>query len=230
MSEEVMLNKDDLGFEGMSGDTSTPMLLISQALSDVVQAGTVPVGHFYNSETGQDYGTEVKVVVCGFTKAWTEWKPNQGGFVGRYPVGSLKDVTGDNYSGMMHGENKVQETLLYVVILPEHKEDGYLIFSSSPGSMRYLKAWNTSLRFLKTPAGQQAAIYSGVWNLQLNKDQNKQGKTFYSPSLNGRCSAKHVGWTSKALYDEYVLPARQSLNSLVAMTQPAETPAIEADF
>lgn len=231
MSEcEICVNETDLGFEGMNGgETTTPLLLISQAMSDVVQAGTIPQGHFYNSVTGTDYGTELKVVVCGFTKAWVEWKPNQGGFVGRYPVGGLQGVTGDNYIGLKHGENNVIETYMYIVLLPEHKDDGYLVFNSTRGNLRYLKAWNTTMRFTKTPEGKPTAIYSAVWNLVLNKDTNKQGKVFYSLSEGGKSSVRQVGWTSKELYEEYVLPARQSLNQLISMSQPA-LPAVSDSF
>ena len=91
------------GFEGMEqGDVTTPRLLVSQQLSDVVQAGTVPVGHFYNSLTCEDYGDKVQLVVCHFQKVWVEWKKNMGGYVGTYPVGGLEGVTGDNFKGMEH--------------------------------------------------------------------------------------------------------------------------------
>ena len=63
------------GFEGMEqGDVTIPRLLISQQLSDVVQAGSVPVGHFYNSLTGEDYGDTIKVIPCHFQKVWVDWK------------------------------------------------------------------------------------------------------------------------------------------------------------
>ena len=70
------------GFENMSNDeVAVPRLLIAQALSDVVQNGSVKVGHFYNSITGKDYGEAVDLIVCHFQKVWVEWKKNNGGYV-----------------------------------------------------------------------------------------------------------------------------------------------------
>ena len=59
------------GFENMGTDeTAVPRLLIAQSNSDVVTNGQVPVGHFYNSITGKDYGDTIDVIVCFFQKVW----------------------------------------------------------------------------------------------------------------------------------------------------------------
>ena len=89
------------GFENMEQDQiAIPRLNISQALSEVVQNGHMEQGHFYNSLTGKDYGTTIQLVVCCFQKVWVEWKKNQGGYVGTYPIGGLEGVTGDNFKKM----------------------------------------------------------------------------------------------------------------------------------
>ena len=125
------------GFENVKADdVATPLLLISQALSEVTTQGAIPAGHFYNSVTGRDYGDNLRMVVCHFDKMWFEWKPDMGGLVGRYPVGGLEGVVGDKYSGMKHGENKVEEKMLFLVVLPDYPEDGYLVFSSTPGNLK----------------------------------------------------------------------------------------------
>lgn len=218
------------GFENMnSGDTAVPMLLVSQQLSEVAQEGKVPVGHFYNSISGKDYGDNIDVVVCHFEKVWVEWKPNAGGFVGRHPVGSL-DVTGDVFTGMKHGENDVIETWMYLCILPDHPEDGFVLFQSTRGNLKYLKGWNTQLKYLRTPAGNPAPVFAAVWNLKLGKDQNKQGKQYYSCSEAGKSAIQKVGWTPKALMEEYVLPAREVASQAVALADTkGEQLALEAD-
>lgn len=218
------------GFEGMEqGDVTIPRLLISQQLSDVVQAGSVPVGHFYNSLTGEDYGDTIKVIPCHFQKVWVEWKPNQGGYVGTYPVGGLEGVTGDVYSGMKHGENDVIETYTYLLILADHKDAGYFIFQSTRGNLKYLKAWNTAMMYLRTPQGKPAPLFSSIWEMTLNKDQSKSGKQYYSCNTEGKSSVKRVGWVSKDTYTEYIAPARETASQAVLIAdQRANVEAIES--
>lgn len=227
------------GFENMGTDeTAVPRLLIAQALSDVVTNGQVPVGHFYNSITGEDYGESVDVIVCHFQKVWVEWKKNQGGYVGTYPVGGLEGVTGDNFKGMEHKDaegniNDVIETWDYLVVLPEHKEAGYLIFGSTRGNLKYLKGWNTQMRYLRTPSGKAAPLFSSVWTMTTGKDKSKSGQPYFSCNKDGKSSIVWKGWTSKELFLEYVTPARQVADQAVMLadnrTQAIEAPAEEAE-
>lgn len=222
------------GFENMGTDeTAVPRLLIAQSNSEVVANEKVKAGHFYNSITGEDYGDSLDVIVCHFQKVWVEWKKNMGGYVGTYPVGGLEGVTGDNFKGMEHTDadgnvNDVIETWDYLVILPDHKEAGYLIFGSTRGNLKYLKGWNTQMRYLRTPAGKPAPLFSSIWNLTVGKDTNKQGKTFFSCNKDGKPSFVWKGWTSKELFLEYVTPARQAADSAV-MLADNRTQAIEED-
>ena len=222
-------NASETGFENMgAGEIATPLLLISQALSKNVADGTMPVGHFFNSITGRDYGTELRVIVCHFDKMWYEWKPNQGGLVGRYPVGGLEGVVGDKYTGMLHGENKVEEKYVYLVYLPDFPEDGLMVFASTGGNMKYLKGWNTQMTYLRTPGGRQAPLFAGVWKMKLNKDKNKQGNIYYSCNVEGKSSIQFDSWVSKEVYDQAVLPARQTASQAIAIAGMRETDAQEA--
>ena len=210
------------GFENMSnGEVAVPRLLIAQAMSDVVQNGSVKVGHFYNSISGKDYGESVDVIVCHFQKVWVEWKKNQGGYVATHDVGSI-EVTGDNYSGMEHKDaegniNDVIETWNYLVVLPEHMEDGYMIFGSTRGNLKYLKGWNTQMRYLRTPSGKAAPLFSSIWTLATGKDQNKKGNTYYSCNKDGKSSIVWKDWVSKEVFLEYVTPARQVADQAIAL-------------
>ena len=221
------------GFENMSNDeVAVPRLLIAQALSDVVQNGTVKVGHFYNSITGKDYGEAVDLIVCHFQKVWVEWKKNNGGYVGTYPVDGLEGVTGDNYKGLEHRDadgnvNDVIETWNYLVILPEHMEDGYMIFGSTRGNLKYLKGWNTQMRYLRTPSGKAAPLFSSVWTLTTGKDQNKNGNTYYSCNKEGKSSIVWKEWVSKETFVEYVNPARQVADQALALADNRSSIAIE---
>lgn len=223
------------GFEGMDdNDIIIPRLQISQALSDVTQSGIIKVGHFYNSVSNKDYGTSLNVIVCHFEKQWVEWKKNGGGYVGSYPVGGLQGVYGDSYTGLKHQitdslgnvtENDVIETWNYVCILPEHLSDGYIVFSSTRGNIKYLRAWNTQMRYLKLPSGKGAPIYSSVWNLTLGKDTNKNGQSFYTTSIDGKSSAKWVDWVNSEIFFGAVKPAIE-FSQLAGVGKPAA--ALEA--
>lgn len=222
------------GFENMSSnETAVPRLLIAQAMSDVVQNGTIPAGHFYNSISGKDYGDSLDVVVCHFQKVWVEWKKNQGGYVATHEIGSI-EVTGDNYKGLEHKDadgnvNDVIETWMYLVVLPDHLEDGYLIFGSTRGNLKYLKGWNTQMKYLRTPSGKPAPLFSSVWTMTTGKDTNKKGNTYYSCNKEGKSSIAWKGWTSKEMFLSYVSPARAIASQAAALVDNRpEVQAIEA--
>jgi hypothetical protein len=222
------------GFENMTtGETAVPRLLISQAMSDVTQNGQIPAGHFYNSISGKDYGETLDVIVCHFQKVWVEWKKNQGGYVATHEIGSI-EVTGDNYKGMEHvdadgNKNDVIETWMYLVVLPDHLEDGYLVFGSTRGNLKYLKGWNTQMMYLRTPLGNPAPLFSSVWTMSIGKDTNKKGNTYYSCNKEGKSSIVRKGWTTKEMFLSYVKPAREVATQAVALADNrAEVQAIEA--
>lgn len=221
------------GFENMSNnEVAVPRLLIAQALSDVVQNGSVKVGHFYNSITGEDYGDSIDLIVCHFQKVWVEWKKNNGGYVGTYPIGGLAGVTGDNFKGLEHTAddgtvNKVIETWNYLVILPDHIGDGYMVFGSTRGNLKYLKGWNTRMRYLRTPSGKAAPLFSSIWNLTTGKDQNKSGNTYYSCNKDGKSSITWKEWVSKEVFLDYVTPARQVADQAIALVDNRQTLALE---
>lgn len=221
------------GFENMSNnEVAVPRLLIAQALSDVVQNGSVKVGHFYNSITGEDYGDSIDLIVCHFQKVWVEWKKNNGGYVGTYPIGGLAGVTGDNFKGLEHTAddgtvNDVIETWNYLVILPDHVGDGYMVFGSTRGNLKYLKGWNTKMRYLRTPSGKAAPLFSSIWNLTTGKDQNKNGNTYYSCNKDGKSSITWKEWVSKEVFLDYVTPARQVADQAIALVDNRQTLALE---
>ena len=220
------------GFENVgAGDVATPLLLIAQQLSGVVDGGSVEVGHFYNSITGEDYGTQLDLVICHFKKMWYEWKPNQGGLAGIHEVGSI-EVTGDVYSGMTTAEgNKVEEKMVFLVVLPEHKDAGYMIFGSTPGTMKYMKAWLTQAQNLRLPSGKRAPLFGGVWSVELSKNTSKDGNKYYAPAIDGKSTFRFKSWIPEILYQDSVLPAREVATQALALAdnRSMEQAAIESD-
>lgn len=197
------------GYENVgTGDVTTPLLLIAQQLSEVVDGGSVEVGHFYNSVTGEDYGTKLRLVICHYKKMWYEWKPNQGGLAGIHEVGSL-EVVGDVYTGMKHGENKVEEKMVFLVVLPDHPDAGYMIFGSTPGTMKYMKAWLTQAQNMRLPSGARAPLFGGIWSVELGKNTSKDGNKYYAPAIDGKSTFRFDEWIPEVTYKESVVPARE---------------------
>lgn len=206
------------GYENVgASDVTTPLLLIAQQLSSVVDGGSVEVGHFYNSVTGEDYGTSLKLVICHYKKMWYVWKPNQGGLAGIHEVGSLA-VTGDVYSGMTTAEgNKVEEKMVFLVVLPDHPDAGYMIFGSTPGSMKYMKAWLTQAQNLRLPSGARAPLFGAIWSVELAKNTSKDGNKYYAPAVDGKSTFRFAEWIPEVLYKDSVLPAREIASQALAL-------------
>ena len=160
---------------------------------------------------------------------WVEWKPNQGGYVGTYPVNGIEGVTGDVYTGLKHGENDVIETYTSLVMLADNQEAAYFIFQSTRGNLKYLKAWNTAMLYLRTPGGKSAPLFSSIWEMTLNKDQNKQGKTYYSCNVDGKSSIRRIGWVTQDVFTEFIAPARETASQVVMIADNrTNAEAIEA--
>lgn len=181
---DVLAQLDAAAGDGLgkmdSGVTTNPYLSITQSTSTAVENGDCGAGEWCNSVTHKSYGNTIKVVFLDFMVAWTE-KDSAGKTVNRYEPNTIQ-VEGDLYKGMRNPAtgNKVQETWMYLVTLPEHPEDGVLIYTSSPGNMRYLKQLNTLIKNSRLPSGNPAPIYAYTWNLTINPDVSKDGKKYFS--------------------------------------------------
>lgn len=215
------------GFENVtSKDVVTPLLLIAQQLSSVVDAGTVQAGHFYNSVTGEDYGDHLRLVICDFRRMWYAWKPNQQGLAGIYEPGSI-EVTGDPYTGMFDKDgNKVEEKMVFIVVLPDHKEAGYMVFTSTPGTIKYTKQWLTQAQNLRLPSGKIAPLFGSIWNVTIAKNTSKDGNKYFAPADNGKSTFKFDSFIDKVLYTTAVLPTRE-VASQAALTADVQHTAIE---
>lgn len=222
---------DEVAGEGLDSisqqDTQQGLLLIAQKTSRVVEAGLVEVGHWYNSLTQEDYGSTVKVVVLAIEKYWFVWAADQSGLQGRYEPNSIR-VTGDTYTGMTdESGNRVIDTLCYACILPDHPEAGVVVMTSTRGSMKYLRAWNSMMKTRRLPSGKPAPLYGTVWELSTTADQDKKGRSFFS--LKG--GFKPVSFIQKELFSEVVTPARAlASNSIKSIEVAPETEAEPTAF
>ena len=219
------------GFENMGADKfAIPMLLIAQMQSSVTTADNskVKAGDFYNSITGESYGTSVTVVPIYFNSVWLEWKPNMGGLVGRHAPYSVK-VTGDAYTGMKTADgNDIQESWCYFVLIKGRENDGPLMFSATSSNIRYAKVWNGMLNDARLPSGKHAPLFSQYWKLTSKKNKNDKG-TFFILGEGKNASIEKEGWVSKDVYMNNVKDLLSTVGDAfdrVGIAQPEATQQI----
>jgi hypothetical protein len=155
---------------------STPYLSMVQAGSSAAANGHEP-GSWINSASGENFGPDIDVVCLAIKTAWIErdttgktWKT-----VGRYEPNSidiekiLPEPGQDVFPSMINPVtgSKVEELLVYAVLLKAHPEVGVLCFSPTAISMSACKTWNTKIRNQRLPSGKLAPIFAFVRNLTL---------------------------------------------------------------
>lgn len=111
-----------------SSHFAPPFLNVAQDLSKLVKSGAAKRGDFFISSTGEVFPGEqgVTLLVCGTERYYTEWKPNNGGFVGRHDVTSpvvreAQAKSKDKYK-LQNGVNNLFETFQIYALLV--REDG----------------------------------------------------------------------------------------------------------
>ena len=219
------------GFENMGADKfAIPMLLIAQMQSEVTTRDNTKVkpGDFYNSLTGESYGTTVEVVPLYFNSVWLEWKPNMGGLVGRHKPYSIV-VTGDVYSGMKTSDgNDIQESWCYFVLIKGRENDGPLMYSATSSNIKYAKIWNGMLNDARLPSGKHAPLFSEYWKLTSKKNKNDKG-TFFILGEGKNAAIEKTTWVPKDIYINNVKgfldTAAEAFDKVGVANEPQQIPA-----
>ena len=206
------------GYEGMKSDQFSPTYLsILHSTAPELQEGTseyvsgAKFGDFFNSMTRHSYGRSVEVIPLKQENLWMVFKPNNGGFLGRYMPGSI-DVTGDMYTGLYDKEgNMVVEYMVYFLLLPSELQIGPVAFSLKKTGIRYGTAWNTRIRSVILPNGKTAPYYSSVWRLTTSLNKNDKGQTWYTIGSGKATNAEWVRWIGPMEKDDFVKPNRLTL-------------------
>lgn len=208
----------DTGFEGTSGDTfKTPFLKILQALSpelkksgaDYVQGAEM--GMFLNTATKETYNS-INVVVLKVDHSVVVWKPDRGGFVGRYPKaqeGSVVVET-DGLKKWDKDGNDAFDTLEFFCMNADDPSDIFILPMSTT-SLKYGKSWATRLRLLKANGRPVNVSWAGVWNISLIEETNDKG-SWYSVGN----TPEFVRFITQEERDGFVLPAKEMLSSAEA--------------
>jgi hypothetical protein len=225
------------GFDEMTGaQLSVPLLLIRQPTTqaDFGVEESVKQGDFYNSSTLKGYGSKVKLIPCYFGIMFYEWKPNMAGLAGRYSQvefneliasGAVSGTTFDGYYRVKdevgndvapQERNKLIETWVYVVMLADHIEDGFMCYNSTPGNIKYLKQWNSLMRLkrLPPPFNKPAPLPSCVWEISTSKEKNDKGVAYHF-GLDGRSNITFHSFVKGAVYLGAVKPVVEIASTAV---------------
>ena len=221
------------GLEDMAGSAvAVPYLAMVQPGSQATVDG-IEAGHWRNSATNQDYGETLRVIVLDFKRVWAEKSGDGDGMtVARYIPGSInvdykqppKGKKG--FATMINPEsgNEIQEQFVYVLLLPDHPEDGYLLFNPAVGNMKVCRSWNSRIRGQIMPVtnpdgttvSAQAPSFAFVWSIGIQMVQNprKPAEQIGRLTIVGR-----EGLVDEGLFTTAIQPKLQSAkNELMAIT------------
>jgi hypothetical protein len=133
-------------------------------------------GHYFNTASGVNYGDAIVVQVHGYFRNYTIWKgpKGTGEFSGTMTPEEFSQFEKENNlvrdgGDMMHqvdGEElRYTDTRNFIVSLPEHEDDGIMIYSMSSTGIKAAKKWNT-LNNSRRINGQQAKRYATLWQIK----------------------------------------------------------------
>lgn len=180
-----------MGFESMTmEDAAVPYLMILQSQSPQVKKGHpnriegAEEGDLFNSVTQRVYKGGVRLIPCGFRKAWVEWVPKTagGGFVASYDTDArLAECKKDPVTGrdmLPNGHHLVATAYHYVLVVDEGGNAERVVISMASTQLKKSRRWNSQMMALlvdtpsgKLPAPPFAFSYQAGTVLE-QKDQN----------------------------------------------------------
>ena len=219
------------GTQGMDQRAvSISYLTILQDLSDAVTAKISDAGVFFNTGTQTAFGTEVEVIAVAFKLVWDE-RDAGGKTVMRYEPGTVEYREEPVPLGQRGFPKKINpktgfqiiETFAYALVLKDYPEMGFLMHTAGIGSMKTYRRWNTMLKQMRLPNGNQAPLFAKSWTLVAESKISKTtGKPFYALA-----NVIEGDWVNKNLFTQAILPAREASGQLL-LTAPTVDDATES--
>lgn len=161
-------------------DMSLPFLRVAQSLSpqldkdsDAYMEG-LELGMFFNTVTKFIYGKEVGLIPIRYERAWIEWHPDRGGYVGKHSPGSIK-IDKSEFSKWKYNGNVISDTMMFYCLISGHLDHGPILFCLSSTGIKHAKNWLTQINMTKLPSKKTAPIFSSVWKLFTAKQVGKKG-------------------------------------------------------
>lgn len=162
-------------------------------------------GQYFNTVSGANYGDTITVQVHGYFHNYTIWKGEKGNgdFAGVMTPEEFRefekanDLTRDG-GDMVHfvdGEEiRYSDTRNFIVSLPEHPEDGIMIYPLSSTGIKAARKWNT-LQQGRRVNGRPAKRYATIWEISTAGFE-KNGFTWKQTS-----TIKPLGWATGELVE-----------------------------
>lgn len=183
--EAGMFDGLDSGFEGTSNETfKTPFIKVLQQLSPELKRNDpkyiegAQLGQFCNTATNEVSDT-IEVIVLKVEHALVVWKPNRGGFVGRFTK-DMEDQIVTKREGMKKWDaegNEVIDTIEFYCL--DAKNPGSVfILPLSTSSLKHGKAFATRLRLLRVNGKPAPVTWAGIWRLSTVEERNDKGSWF----------------------------------------------------
>lgn len=161
-------------------------------------------GQYFNTVAGESYGDSLKVQVHGYFRNFIVWKGEKGNgdFSGTLTPEQFEEFKAEHLElvreggDMMHtvdGEQiRYSDTRNFIVSLPDHPEDGIMIYPMSSTGIKAARKWNT-LNSGRRLNGQQVKRYATIWEIETS-GYEKNGYSWKQTS-----KIKPVGWATAEL-------------------------------
>jgi len=200
VEDNEQLNQDELAL---------PFLRIAQKGSPQVDEDSAEYieglkpGQFFNTATSEIYGDEISIQAHGYFQNFTIWKGEKGSgdFQGTMTPDAFRELQsttnmdrdGGDFTRVVDGEPlRYTDTRNYIVVLPDHIEDGILMYPMSSTGIKASRTWNT-LNNGRRINGSKAPRFATVWSLKT-KGFEKSGYTWKQVS-----TVKPISWATPEL-------------------------------
>lgn len=186
-----------------------PFLRVAQKGSPQVDDGKpeyidgLKPGQYFNTVSGTNYGDTLKVQVHGYFHNYTIWKGEKGNgdFGGVMTPEEFREFEksntltrdGGDMVQVVDGEEiRYSDTRNFIISLPEHPDDGIMIYPLSSTGIKAARKWNT-LQQGRRVNGRPAKRYATVWEISTAGFE-KNGFTWKQTS-----NIKPLGWATAEL-------------------------------
>ena len=176
------------GFENVDSDSlSVPFLRVAQSNTAQIDEnetsyiGGLKVGHFYNTAAGVGYSNTVRMVLLGYSRTFVVWGSELGDFQGVITADEFKKIEGNlsRDGAMFKGPDgkRYQDTRNFFVWLPDHPEDGVILYPLKSTGITQSRKLLTRASALRKD-GKPVPLFASIWKVGTVKNQNDQG-TWY---------------------------------------------------
>ena len=178
------------GFEEADKDAfAIPFIRILQKLSPQLDKNEeayiegAEEGQFFNTITGEIYGSEIDVIPVRYAREFIEWLPNRGGFKAAHgnDPSILDRVVSidDKNNAILDNGNIIQDTRNHFVLLAGKLEDGPVILSLASSGIKHSRKWMSLMNNILIPnTKKKAPMFAGVWKLRTIRNSNDEGAWF----------------------------------------------------